>query len=59
MLGCTIQNVADIRLNNYTATELYPFREADIDLLEKSQKNVVCGHSFVLRHKTVADEIFI
>ena len=57
-LGCTIQNLANIRLNKYTVTEFYPFLEADIDLLEKSRENVAGCHSFAFSRKANVDETF-
>ena len=57
--GCTLPNLVKICLHKSTDTNLYPFAEADKELLEKIREDVVGCHSFVFTHKVVVDEIFI
>ena len=58
-LGCTLPNLANICLHKSTNAKFYPFTEADKDLLEKFQDDVVGGPSIVFTRKAVVDETFI
>ena len=57
--GCTLPNLADICLHKSTDTKYYPITEADRDLLEKTEENVVGGTSIVFTRKAVFEETFI
>ena len=37
-LGCTLPNLINNCLHKSTDTKFYPFTEADIDMLEKTEK---------------------
>ena len=58
-LGCTLPNLANISLHKSTDAKIYPFTEADKDLLEKFREDVVGGPSIVFTRKAVVDETFI
>ena len=58
-LGCTLPNLAIICLHSYTDAIFYAFTEADKDLLEKNQEDVVDGTFVVFTRKAVVDETFI
>ena len=58
-LGCTLPNLANIRLHKSTDANFSPFTEGDKDLLEKIAEDVVGGPSIVFTRKTVVDETFI
>ena len=58
-LGWTLPNLAKICRHKYTDTKVYPFMEADKDMLEKNQEDVVCALLNVFARKAVVDEIFI
>ena len=58
-LGCTLPNRAHFCLHNCTDTKLYPFTEAETDLLDKIQGNVFGGPSIVFTRKSVVDETFV
>ena len=58
-LGCTLPNLANIRLQKSTDSEFYPFPESDKDLLEKIREDMVGGPSIVFTGKAVVDETFI
>ena len=58
-LGCTLPNLANIRLHKPTDAKFYPFRDGDKDLLEKIREDVVGGPSIVFTRKAVVDETFI
>ena len=50
-LGCTLPNLANIRLHKSTVSKFYPFTESDNDLLEKIREDMVGGPSIVLHVK--------
>ena len=58
-LGCTLPNLANIRLHKSTDSKFYPFTESDKDLLEKMREDLVGGPSIVFTGKAVVDEIFL
>ena len=58
-LGCTLPNLANIRLHKSTNSKFYPFTESDKVLLEKRRENMVGGTSIVFARKAVVDETFI
>ena len=58
-LGCTIPNLANIRLHKSTDSKFYPFTESDKDLLVEIRENMVGGPSIVFTHKAVVDQTFI
>ena len=58
-LGCTLPNLANIRLHKSTDAKFYPFTEGAKDLLEKIRESVVRGPSIVFTRKAVVDETFI
>ena len=58
-LGCTLPNLANICPHKSADAKLYPFTEADKDLLEKTREEIVGGPSIVLTRKAVVDETFI
>ena len=58
-LGCTLPNLANIRLHKSTVSKSYPFTESDKDLLEKIRKDMVGGPSIVFTGKAVVDETVI
>ena len=58
-LGCTLPNLASIRLHKSTEAKIYPFTEGDKNLLEKIREDVVGGPSIVFTRKAVVDETFI
>ena len=57
-LGCTLPNLTNICLHKSTDANIYPFTEADKDLLEKI-RGVVGGPSIVFTRKAVVDETSI
>ena len=57
-LGCTLPNLANIRLHKYTDAKFYPFTEGEKDLFEKIREDVVGGSSIVFTRKAVVDETF-
>ena len=57
-LGHTLPNLANICLQIFTDSKYDPFTEADKDLLDKTQEDVVGGASIVFTRKTVVDETF-
>ena len=58
-LGCTLPNMANICLHTSTDAKIYPFPEADKDLLEEIREDVVGGPSIVFTRKAVVDGAFI
>ena len=58
-LGCTLPNLAIICLHSYTDANFYAFTEAEKDLLEKNQEDVVDGTFVVFTRKAVVYETFI
>ena len=58
-LGCSLRNLANIRLHKSTATEFCPFTKTDEDLLKKNREALVGGPFFIFRRKAVVDETFI
>ena len=58
-LGCTLPNLANIRLHKSTDAKIYPFTEGDKELLDKFQEDVVGGLSIFFTLKAVVDETFI
>ena len=59
MLGCTLPNLANICLHKSTDAKFYPFKQEDIDQLEKIREDVVGGPSIVFIRKAFVDETFI
>ena len=57
-LGCTLPNLANIRLHKSTDSKFYPFLESDIDLFDKIREDMIGGPSIVFTPKTVVDETF-
>ena len=57
-LGCALPNLAKICVHKPTETKLYPFTEADKDLLDKIWENLVFGPSTVSTRKAFVDEFF-
>ena len=57
--GCTLPDLANIRLHKSTDSKFYPFTESDKDLLEKIREDMVGGPSIVFTRKAVVDETFI
>ena len=58
-LGCTLPNLANIRLHKSSSAKFYPFTEIHKDLLQKVREDMVGGPSIVFTRKTVVDETFI
>ena len=58
-LGCTLTNLANFCLHNFTEAKFYPFTEGDKDLLKKFSEDVVGGPPIVFTRKAVVDETFI
>ena len=58
-LGCTLPNLANIRLHKSTSAKFYPFTQTDKDLLQKIGKDMVVAPSIVFTRKAVVDESFI
>ena len=58
-LGCTLPNLANIRLHKSTKTKFYPFTESDKDLLQKIREDLVGGLSFVFTCEAMVDKTFI
>ena len=58
-LGCTLPNLANNCLHNYTHAKFYQLTERDKDLLEKIREDVVGLPSMVFTRKAVVDEKFI
>ena len=58
-LGCTLPNIAKLRLHKSTTVKFHFFTENDKDFLEKLHENMVGGASFVFTRKAIVDEIFI
>ena len=57
-LGCTLSNLVNICFHKSTDAKLYPFTDADKNLLEKI-RDFVGGPSIVFTRKAVFDETFI
>ena len=58
-LDCTIPILSNLCLQKSTASNVYPSKEAELDLLEKVRIVVVGSLSFVFTHKALIDQIFI
>ena len=58
-LGCTLPNLANICLHEFTDAKFYPFTERDKNLLEKIREGVVGGPSIVFTREAVVNETFI
>ena len=58
-LGCTLPNLANIRLHKPMDRKFYPFIEADKDLHEKIRSEMTGGPSIVFTRKSVVDKTLI
>ena len=57
--GCTLPNLANIRLHKSTDAKFYPITEGEKDLLEKIREDFVGGPFVIFTRKAIFDEIFI
>ena len=57
-LGCTLPNLAKIRLHKLTSFKFYPFTETSEDLFETTLEDLIGGTSTVFACKAVMDESF-
>ena len=55
-LGCTLPNLANIRLHSSTNVKFHPFPEGDKDLLEKIKEDMVGGPNIVFTRKAVVGQ---
>ena len=58
-IGCTLPKLANICLHQFTNKKLYPFTEADNNLLKKIREDVVGSFSIVFTRNVFAYETFI
>ena len=58
-LGCTLLNLANIRLHKSKSAKFYPFTETEKELLQEIREDMVGGPSIVFTRKAVVDETFI
>ena len=58
-LGCTLPNLANIRLHKSTDAKYYPSTEGDKDLVHEIREDVFGGPYIVFTRKAVVDETFI
>ena len=58
-LGCTLPNLANVRLQKSTDAKFYPFTEGDKYLLEKIREDVVVVPFIVFKFNAIVDETFI
>ena len=57
--GCTLKSLANIRLHISTDSKFHDFTETDKNLVEKKQKDMVCGPPIVFTLKVLVDETSI
>ena len=58
-LGCTLPNLANVRLHKSTNYKFHPFCESDKDLCEKIREDMTGGPFIYFTRKAVVDEIYI